>query len=241
MKTAILAFALTISLTTSPKTSEPTPQETAFIDAAKIGDLEQLKKGINSPLDINARDKNGMTALMYAAEKNHPEAVKVLINSGADIEACHYRATALVYAVWNSNAACVKALLSAGTSTGICLRFHGDLSILDCAKDPEILSMLIAAGAPINAQDSAGNTTLASAIDNRNFTFVTILLSAGANPDIVDYRHLTPLMAAAKSGFTEGAKALITAGANKNLKDKDGKTALDYAATEEIKALLLGN
>jgi len=34
------------------------------------------------------------------------------------------------------------------------------------------------------------------------------------------------------------AKMLLEAGANPKLKDKDGKTALDYAKNSQIKALL---
>ena len=39
-------------------------------------------------------------------------------------------------------------------------------------------------------------------------------------------------------GHTEIVKALLAAGADKSLKDINGKTALDWAKKEEIKALL---
>ncbi len=218
---------------------------TEFMNAAKNGDLTKLKKIIPLIRNRDIRDKNNMTALMYAAEKNHPEVVKLLINNGADIEACHYRATALVYAVYNGNMACVRALLDAKAKTDICLRFNGNQGILHLIPkgNVEILHMLIQAGAPLNQTDDGGHTPLMWAVLQKDLTFLTILLNAGANPNLAlpswfESGPITPLMAAAENGFTDGIKALLTAGANKNLKNKSGKTALDYAATEEIKILL---
>jgi len=42
-----------------------------------------LKKGAN----VNAKDKYGGTALMYAAVKGHKEVVELLIENGADVNA----------------------------------------------------------------------------------------------------------------------------------------------------------
>ena len=58
--------------------------------------------------------------------------------------------------------------------------------------------------------------------------------------------RLVPLIldCVAQNGRTEVVKVLLAAGADKTAKDKDGKTALDYAegwgkwGKEEIKALL---
>ena len=52
--------------------------------------------------------------------------------------------------------------------------------------------------------------------------------------------RLVPLIldCEASKGRTEIVKALLAAGADKTIKNKDGKTALDVAKKEEIKALL---
>jgi ankyrin repeat protein len=244
-KALTLILALTISLPASPKNPRPTTQEVVFINAAKTGHLSELIEYLNAGFNPDITDETGMTALMYAAEKNHPEVVKLLIKNGADIEACHYRATALVYAVFNGNIACVRALLDAKAKTDICLRFNGDQGILHLVQkdNPEILQMLIQAGAPLNQTDDGGHTPLLWAVLQKDLTSLTILLNAGANPNLVlanlfGFTPITPLMAAANSGFIEGVKALLNAKADISIKDKRGKTALDYAATEEIKILL---
>lgn len=237
--------ALQTNQGSTPIPSKATTLEEKFFEGAKNGNLTQLSECLAAGVNLDSTDENGMTALMYAAEKNHPKAVNLLISHGADIEVCHYRATALVYAVFKGNTACVKALLDAGASTNICLRFNGDQGILHLVpkEKTEILQMLIKAKAPLNQTDDGGHTPLMWAILEKNLTFTTLLLNAGANPDLAHYNlfgfaPITPLMAAARDGFTEGVKALLKAKANKTLKDKNGKTAFDYAATKEIKALL---
>ncbi|MDD2684339.1 MAG: ankyrin repeat domain-containing protein, partial [Candidatus Cloacimonetes bacterium] len=64
--------------------------------------------------DVNARDNEGITALMYAAWYNDdPEVVKVLIAAGADINATNnYLFTPLMYSAWlNDNPDVTKALI----------------------------------------------------------------------------------------------------------------------------------
>ncbi len=219
-----------------------------FMQAAKTGNVQKLKECISSKINKDLQDENGMTALMHAASKNQVEVVKFLLKEGADREACHYRATALVYAVWNGSTACVQALLDAKAKTDICLRFNGDQGIFHLIpkENVEILHMLIQAGAPLNQTDDSGSTPLMDAVQEGNLRFVTILLNAGANPDIATYKignygAKTPLMIAARKGFVDIIKALLTAKADTTLKDNKGKTALDYAATEEIKIILQAN
>jgi len=244
-KALTLILTLTISVPASPKKTRPTTQEFVFINAAKTGNLSELIEYLNAGFKPDITDETGMTALMYAAEKNHPEVIRLLLAYGANIEASHYRATPLVYAVFNGNMACVRALLDAGASVHICLRFNGEESILHLVQneDSEILHMLIQAGAPLNHTDLGGYTPLMWAISRKDLTSATILLNAGANPNLIlancfGYYPITPLMAAANSGFIEGVKALLKAKTDISIKDKNGKTALDYAATEEIKMLL---
>ena len=52
--------------------------------------------------------------------------------------------------------------------------------------------------------------------------------------------RLVPLIldCVARGGHTEIVKVLLAAGADKTITDEAGRTALDWAKTEEIKALL---
>ena len=51
----------------------------------------------------------------------------------------------------------------------------------------------------------------------------------------------TALMLASEAGHFEVVKYLVENGANANLKDNDGKTALDFAETDEIRQFLINN
>jgi len=59
----------------------------SFIMAAEEGRLKIVKSVLNDPdIDINYKDDQGFTALMYAAEKGHKEVTKLLFEYDAKIE-----------------------------------------------------------------------------------------------------------------------------------------------------------
>ena len=54
---------------------------------AENGNIEKLDRELISGANVNAKDKNGQTLLMYAAIGKQLEAVKMLKDKGADISA----------------------------------------------------------------------------------------------------------------------------------------------------------
>jgi ankyrin repeat protein len=59
----------------------------ALIEAAQKGDLAQVKTLLTTGADVNARDHDGRTALMFAAWNGNLEAMRLLIDKGADVHA----------------------------------------------------------------------------------------------------------------------------------------------------------
>ena len=59
----------------------------ALFDAAKTGNVTDAKKAIADDLDVNARDDEGMTPLLYAVWEGHREIVELLLANGADTSA----------------------------------------------------------------------------------------------------------------------------------------------------------
>jgi len=58
----------------------------SLIEAAKQGNLEEAKGILEADPDVaNERDESGAAALHYAAQNGHRPLVKLLIESGADI------------------------------------------------------------------------------------------------------------------------------------------------------------
>ena len=97
---------------------------------------------------------------------------------------------------------------------------------------PEIIQVLLAAGANVNAQDHDGETPLMYAMDSddANIDIVKALLNAGASVNARDRKGRTPLMHALKEhARPEVINSLLDAGADVNIRDNKGRSALDYA------------
>jgi ankyrin repeat protein len=56
-----------------------------FLEAAKLGSTHIVKTLLDEGIDINSKDENGMTALMWATYKCNFNIVKLLLDNGADI------------------------------------------------------------------------------------------------------------------------------------------------------------
>ncbi|HPO15952.1 MAG TPA: ankyrin repeat domain-containing protein [Candidatus Hydrogenedentes bacterium] len=98
------------------------------------------------------------------------------------------------------------------------------------------LLFLIEKGANINARTAAGMTALHAAASAGSDKTFEILISKGADINAQSNSGMTPLHVASErewEGFQAGKlaiiKMLLEKDANRDLKDKNGKTALDYA------------
>src|SRR5258708_6877116 len=68
-----------------------------MIQAIRNNDLASLKASLAKGADVNMKDARGSTLLMHAAGVGSPEAVKLLLESGADVNAKNeVEATALI-------------------------------------------------------------------------------------------------------------------------------------------------
>jgi hypothetical protein len=82
-----------------------------LIAAVKKGDRDAVGRLLRQGADLQMRDGNGLTPLMWAARKGHLVLAEMLLDSGADPNACDsYGRTALHYAVAGHHPAVVKIL-----------------------------------------------------------------------------------------------------------------------------------
>ena len=58
-----------------------------LLTAASKGDLATVKAMLDSGVNAETKDENGITALMYAARKNNAEVASLLISKGAQVNA----------------------------------------------------------------------------------------------------------------------------------------------------------
>ena len=64
----------------------------ALFDAARAGNVKGIQKALAAGANVNALDiKRGRTALMHAVARGCNQAVKVLIQAGADVNAVVWR------------------------------------------------------------------------------------------------------------------------------------------------------
>ena len=96
-----------------------TPDVTAeLLRVAESGDVDELQRLLPRVIDVNARNRYGMTALMKAAFFGHEAVVRVLLERGADPNVARNDSfTALAIAAFFGHAGTVNTLIEFGART----------------------------------------------------------------------------------------------------------------------------
>jgi ankyrin repeat protein len=219
------------------------------VQKSNIGDVRKLLIDNN----INLKDADGRTLLMIAVESGNTEIVRLLIKSGAKVNAKNKEGyTVLMHA---RNDAIVKLLISSGADLhsthdifyyeyGGC---YGSTRKKQFIKGTELMmaascgytnkvKILICARADVNARDKYGKTALMHAAQNGRVGVAQVLLDAGADINAKDTYGETVLMhgASCESGNTKIVDLLIAAGADVNAKNNIGETYHSLALTNII-------
>lgn len=107
----------------------------------------------------------------------------------------------------------------------------------------EMVQLLLARGADVNARNGAGQTVLMMLSDDATADLVWDLINAGADVNAKDEDGDTPLIEAAGEINLEVLKTLLDAGAKVDQRNKKGQTPLMLAAscgqTNNVRLLLL--
>jgi ankyrin repeat protein len=108
----------------------------------------------------------------------------------------------LIHAAYLWNAEMIRLLLSRGAdiqSTDVRGRtaLHGIASKYGVRVDPEFeyskpVTLLLEAGAIVDARAKDGTTPLLQAVDSQNYTVASMLLKRGADPNAINSRGVTP-------------------------------------------------
>ncbi|MBS1826838.1 MAG: ankyrin repeat domain-containing protein [Acidobacteria bacterium] len=105
-------------------------------------------------------------------------------------------------------------------------------ALLDAARsdDRAAVAALIAQKAELNAREADGTTALGWAAARSNTEIASLLLNAGADPNLANELGIGPLMIAITNGAGEMVKLLLSKGANPNVARENGETPLMTAA-----------
>lgn len=201
---------------------------------------ELIQKGAN----VTARDNNGKTVLMYAAEGTAGvNMVTVLQNFWVDANTnINMRdsdgKTALMYAVSGKNSQLIKphmllarnANADATDDTGKTVLMYA-VGNHEARVDAKAIEELLAAVKRIDQNDDNGRTALmyAAANPTADMGILEQLIEKGANVQAADNTGKTALMYAAEGGDIGKVRLLLAAGANASVQTQDGKTAADFA------------
>ena len=100
---------------TAAEPTHPALSPDALHRAAKAGDLDGLKTALEAGVDVDARDDQGWTALMYAANKGYTLLVQLLLQDRAEVDIrAPDGATALFIAVLHGHVELVELLMKEG-------------------------------------------------------------------------------------------------------------------------------
>ena len=221
-------------------------KESHFFKAAATGEVQVLKEMLHEGFDdINKTSvpKGYETALILAAKNNHVEAVKLLIQEGADIDLHRLgRGTALSAAIRAGHHMVVQELLSSGAS------LEGDGLFTSWSlvsfEDEAMLRVFLDHDVDLHARDSQAWSLLHLAADHNNSFLVMHLIEKGADvgAKAVDGRTALHLASGARLINEQILRLLIEASADVNAQDIEGYTALHSAAdTGSIQSIKLLN
>lgn len=169
----------------------------ALFYAADSGQTEIVSSLLKAGIDPNASEHK-QTALHAAVENHHASTVKLLLASGANVNAKNSKSETpldLVSpegaspAVAQAQLEIVQSLVDAGAKFGNDGSGWVPLGHALYAGNKEIASLLIRAGANVR-QGDAFRTPLEIAVDVGNEDLVELLLAAGAKPDSRDLMTL---------------------------------------------------
>ena len=180
--------------------------------------------------NINKRDGNGTTALIWAARKGHDTIVRLLLDNKADVKAKDdIGYTALIWAARKGHETVAQLLLERGADVEA---GDGWKALIWAAQGGHevVVRLLLENGADVEAKGSDGATALLWAAQEGHETIIRLLLENKANIDAKDDGYYTALIWAIRKGHNAVVKLLLEKGAD--VEAGDGWTALIWAAWE---------
>lgn len=150
----------------------------SFLKSSEEGDLESVRTAVKSGINVNAKDENGRTALMFASFNGHASTVSFLLKHGARVNDSDInRRSALIYAASGPYHQTVQELINAGAEIDARDNVEGFTALMFAAAEGqiEVVRTLISAGANKNIKDKDGDRAVDFAGKNGHKKVVKLL------------------------------------------------------------------
>jgi ankyrin repeat protein len=195
--------------------AEPTSRE--WYRAIRENKLADLKSMAKSKAAVNVADSRGTTPLMFAAAIGSVDAIGVLLDAGADVNARNgLDITPLIYGALEP--AKLKMLVAAGADVNAQSKI-GRTPLIVAAGHPggaESVRLLLSKGADPKAKDGSEATALTEAARVNDLDSLRALLARPVDVNAGDRLGFTALLYAAGHGSAPAVKLLLEKGANPN-------------------------
>ncbi|KAH0541246.1 hypothetical protein FGG08_004251 [Glutinoglossum americanum] len=228
----------------------PNRKTTLLHIASRYGLFSVLVAPLRSgeEVEMNARDSEGRTALLWAAMMGHEPVADLLIEEGAELDSedAFLGRTALSWAAEKGHELIVKLLAKKGAKLDSKDKFgRTALSLAARSNHESILKrgkQLVEKGAGLDVKDKGGRTALLWAAMGGHGPIVRLLAEKGADLNSKNNPGRTALSLAAGWGNRLITELLVEQGADLDSEDNFGQTALSWATDnghESIVKLLI--
>jgi ankyrin repeat protein len=216
--------------------------------AVYAGDVAEATRLLRAGADVSLANNYGATPMSLAAEVGNTGMLKVLLEAGANADSPNPDGqTALLAVARTGNVEAAQLLLNHRATVDAREKWGGQTALMwaSARRHPEMMRLLIAKGADVNARsidrnyqrhvtaegrpknlDSGGFTPLLYAARENCIACVEVLLKNGADIDVPDPDGVSPLLVAIMNANWDLARQLITAGADLNQWDIFGESPL---------------
>ncbi len=150
-----------------------------FQAASKL-DWIAIEKLINADADLNQKDNDGWTVLIFAAWYNRSKIAQMLITAGAELnQKDNDGRNALIVAAWGNHSEIAQMLITAGAELNQ-KDNNGKTALIGAAQWNylEIAQILITAGAELNQKDNDGRSALMWAAEQNHSQICRMIVLA---------------------------------------------------------------